>query len=71
VHVAVGSHPGVSEQVPGAADVGAPFEDEVAPVGAQRLQVIPGADTGDTGTDHDHIEVLCGVFCGGFHGLAP
>ena len=58
VHVAVGADAGIAEQVPGAADVGAPFEDQVGAVRRLDLQVIGGADAGDAGADHEDIDML-------------
>ena len=58
VHVAVGAHARVAEQVPRAADVVAPLEDHVRPVGALTSQVVGGADAGDPGADDDDIKVF-------------
>jgi hypothetical protein len=51
VHVTVGAHAGVTEQIPGATKIGATFEDCVRAVGALILQVIGHANTRDSGTD--------------------
>src|SRR5688572_15522755 len=60
VHVGVGADAGIAEQVPGAAEVRAAFEDGVGPVRAALLQVAAGADAGNSGTDDEDVEVLSG-----------
>jgi hypothetical protein len=58
VHVRVGADARIAEEVPRSADVLARLEDGVRAVGAARLQVVAGADAGDPGADHQHVEVL-------------
>src|SRR6516225_9109116 len=60
VHVGVGADAGVAEEVPGAADRAASFEDNVALAGTLRLQAIAGSDAGEAGSDDDDVEVLGG-----------
>jgi hypothetical protein len=58
VHVAVGPHPGIPEQVPRAADVLTTLEDQVRPIVTHRLEVVAGADAGDACTDDQHVDVF-------------
>ena len=60
VHVAVGAHAGVAEEVPRAAEVVAAFEDGVAAAGAELLEVVAGPDAGDPRSDHEHVDVFDG-----------
>src|SRR5215469_14852770 len=60
VHVGVGADAGVAEEVPGAADRAASFEDNVGLAGTLRLQAIAGSDAGEAGSDDDNVEVLVG-----------
>src|SRR3546814_5456321 len=65
-HVRVGAHAGVAEQVPGASDGVAGLEDRIRRPGRLGLQVVPSADAGQPGADHEDVEVL-----GGRHHAAP
>ncbi len=65
-HVGVGPDPGIAEQVPGAADRRTRLEDRPGQVRAAVLQVGDGADAGEAGADHDHVDV---DGCGS-HGMA-
>ena len=66
-HVAVGADAGIAEQVPGAADTVAAFEDDVALARALALKMIARANAGQAGTDDEHVE----MFCGFSHGVLP
>ena len=55
VHVGVGADAGIAEQVPGAADRLAAFEDGVALARAAVLQVPGGADARQAGADDQHV----------------
>ena len=57
MHVRVGSHPGVAEQIPGATDVIAGFHDGECAIGAHRLQVVGGADSRDASADDGDIHM--------------
>ena len=65
VHVAVRPDAGVAEQVPGAADGVAAFEDGEIEAGAIALQMHGGADAGQAGADDEDVVV------GGGHVCAP
>jgi len=52
VHVAVRAHARVAEQIPGAAQVIAAFEDQIGPIRAQASASVAGADAGDARTHH-------------------
>jgi len=54
----LGTNARVAEQVPGAADVLASFEDHVTVVRTLPLQVHAGSDAGYSGTDHDYVVML-------------
>src|SRR6516164_7836340 len=60
VHVGVRTDAGVAEEVPGAADGAASFEDDVALAGTLRQQAIGGSDAGEACPDDDDVEVLGG-----------
>ena len=68
VHVRIGADAGVAEQVPGAAEALAAFEDDEAAVGAALAQVHRRADARQAGADHQHVEVfdrhVVGTRCG-------
>src|SRR6185312_15915222 len=57
-HVRVGSDARVLEEIPGAAKVGAPFEDGVALCRAAFLQVPGRAHAGNTGAHDEDVKVL-------------
>ena len=57
-HVKVGADAGITEQIPGAADAVAAFEDDEALARALMLQVIARADAGKAGTDDQHVEMV-------------
>ncbi len=61
VHVGVRADPGVAEEVPGPAQVLARLEDRVALAGAALVEVVGGADPGDSGADDQHVEMLDGL----------
>jgi hypothetical protein len=65
VHVGVGAHAGVAEQVPGAPDPLAGLEQHEARAGAEPAQVHGGADARQTGTDDDDVDVVVGRGHGG------
>ena len=56
VHVGVRADTGVFEQVPGAAEVVAALQDQVALRRAAVLQMPGGADAGDAGSDDDDVD---------------
>ena len=56
VEVRVGADAGVAEEVPGAADAVARFEDGVGGRGQGGLQPVGGVDAGDAGADDDDVE---------------
>ena len=58
LHVRVRAHARVAEQVPGAADRLARLEDRVGEPGQAVLQMVGGADPGQTGADDHDVEVL-------------
>src|SRR4029077_12971025 len=58
VHVGVGAHAGIAEQVPSAANLRSRFEDDVALAGTTRLETVSRADAGESGSDNDHVEVF-------------
>ncbi|MCY1294091.1 hypothetical protein D9M70_433730 [compost metagenome] len=65
VHVRVRADAGVAEQVPGAADGIAGFQDGVALAGAAHLQVARGANAGQAGAyDQDIQDGIIGAGCG-------
>src|SRR5690242_17826733 len=57
-HVRIRADAGIAEQVPRPAEIVAAFEDDVGAVRAMRLEVITGADTGNSGTYYDDVEML-------------
>ncbi len=57
-HVGVGADPRIAKQIPGAADVAAPFEDRITLAGAMGLQVVTGSNAGNARTDDQNVEVL-------------
>ncbi|PHK11687.1 hypothetical protein VF09_06710 [Nostoc linckia z9] len=59
VHVRIRSDAGIAEQVPGAAQIVAPFQDHIAFAGAQSLQVIAGIDPGNSCANHQHVDSFC------------
>ena len=56
-HVGVGADPGVAEQIPCAANLGAGFKNDIPLAGAPCLQAVASANAGEAGTDDDNIEV--------------
>src|SRR5687768_136170 len=58
VHVRVGADAWIAEQIPGAADALATFEDGVAASRAVALQMIAGADAGQARADDQYIDML-------------
>src|SRR5262245_30999035 len=64
-HVGVRANAGKPEQVPGAANLVARLENDVALARASRLQTIPRTDAGEARTDDNNIEVFDG------HGWLP
>src|SRR5713101_333168 len=59
-HVRVGANPWIAEQVPGAADLLPLFENDVAFVGAEFLQVIAGVDSRQSCSHDQDIEMFGG-----------
>src|SRR5690242_2325332 len=57
IHVRIGADARIAEQIPGTADAVAAFENGVAAGRAVPLQVIAGADAGQTRADDDDIEM--------------
>src|SRR5579859_2514996 len=57
-HVAVGADAGIAKEVPGAADRVAALEDDKAFRRALGLQMIAGADPGETRADDEDVEML-------------
>jgi hypothetical protein len=57
-HVRIRADAGIAEQIPGAADRCAPFQDRVALVRAFLLQVIGGADARKPGADDQHVDMF-------------
>src|SRR5581483_673534 len=57
-HVRVGADAGIAEQVPGAADGVAAFEDDEILRRTFGLQVIAGGDAGQAGADDHHVEMF-------------
>src|ERR1700688_1469829 len=57
-HVRVGPDPRITEQVPGAADRIAAFEDHVRLAGTRRLQVIGSIHAGKPAADDHDVEML-------------
>ena len=68
VHVGVGANTGVTEQIPGAAERRAAFEDRVLEVGHALGEAVTRADSGEAGADDDDVEHLGGGFVG--HGVS-
>ena len=58
VHVGVGADAGIAEQIPGAADAIAAFENDKALARALLLQVIARADAGQAGADDQDVEMF-------------
>ena len=63
MHVAVRPHTGIPEQIPRSADRIPGLEDYEGPVGTFPLQMAGRTDTGQPGTDDDHVDI--------FHGRRP
>ena len=63
IHVRIRPDSGIAEQIPCPAQLGSALEDDIGPIRALRLQVIARADTGYSGTDHDHVEMLRCPLC--------
>ncbi len=61
LHVGVGAHARIAEQVPRAADRVARLEHRERQRRELGLQVVGGADAGHSGTDDDHVEPLLRV----------
>src|ERR1700751_2833690 len=57
-HVAVGADAGIAEQVPGAADAVAAFENDKRLGRAIGLKMIPRADAGKARADDQHVEMF-------------
>ncbi len=57
VHVAVGADAGIAEQVPGAAKLHAPFDDDEGPAGALHAHVGGHADARNARAHDQHIEI--------------
>ena len=57
-HVGIGADAGIAEQIPGAADGVAAFEDDERLARARRLQMIGGVDAGEPAADDDDIKML-------------
>ena len=55
---AVGAHAGVPEQVPGAADLLAPLQDDVARVRVALGEPVGRAEARDAGADDDDVDVV-------------
>jgi hypothetical protein len=60
VEASVRPDPGVAEEVPGSADRIAGFELGEGLTGLPGLEVVAHVDAGQTGTDHDHVDVAGG-----------
>jgi hypothetical protein len=58
VHVAVRADARIAEQIPGAADVRSPLEDDDAARRALAPQMHGSADTGDSGADDNDFKML-------------
>src|ERR1700761_4302771 len=58
VHVRVGADAGIAEQIPGAADGVAAFEDDVRLRRTFGLEMIAGRDAGQAGADDQHVEMF-------------
>ena len=58
IHVGVGAHAGVAEQIPGAAAAVARFEDEEGFARVAHGQMAPGADAGQASADDQDVEML-------------
>src|SRR5581483_9284823 len=58
VHVRVGADAGIAEQIPGAADGMAAFEDDESLRRTFGLQMIAGGDAGQAGADDQHVEMF-------------
>src|SRR5581483_5422780 len=57
VHIGIGANAGITEQVPGAAERFAPFQDDEGLFRTVALQVIGNANPGEAGTDDDDVEI--------------
>jgi hypothetical protein len=57
-HVRIGANAGIAEQVPGAADGVAAFEDNVGFVPAAGLHMIGGVDAGKPAADDDDVKMF-------------
>ena len=69
MHVTVGAYAGIAEEVPGAADRVAPFEERVGLARAMVFEVAGCTDSGQAGTNDDDVEGFH-EFSGG-RGCAP
>jgi hypothetical protein len=58
VHVTVGTHTRIAEEIPGPSDVVTGFENRERTVRTIALEKVGGADSGDAGTDHHDVEML-------------
>jgi hypothetical protein len=58
VHVGVGAHAGIAEQVPGAADLRTRLYDDVALAGTAGLQAVSRADPGESCSDDEDVGVF-------------
>src|SRR6478672_2496636 len=56
VHVGIGAHAGVAEQIPGAADRRALLDDRETLAGTTVLEVMRGADAREAGADDQDVE---------------
>src|SRR5215472_5703680 len=59
-HVGVGADAGVAEEIPGATDGSARFQNSVGLRGTLRLQVISSTNAGEASADDDGVEVIGG-----------
>ena len=57
-HIRIGANTGIAEQIPGSANRGARFEDDILLARTARLQAVGCSDAGKTGTDDDDVEVF-------------
>jgi hypothetical protein len=57
-HVGIGANAREAEQVPGATNLRARFENDISFAGTASLQTITSPDAGKTGADDHDIEVL-------------
>ena len=58
IHVGIGADAGITEQIPGAADRSASFNDCPAQLRAARTQIIGGRHPRDSGADYQYIDIF-------------